>query len=98
MSDKILQLIDDGFENDVIKVVGLVLVDFWVEWCGFCKMIVLILDEVVDEYVGKFIIGKLNIDYNVGILFKFGICGILILLLFKDGSVVVIKVGVLLKI
>lgn len=74
------------------------LVDFWVEWCGFCKMIVFILEEVVNEFEGKLIVGKLNVDENNEILFKYGICGILMLFLFKNGNVVVIKVGVFLKV
>ncbi len=60
MSDKILQLSDDGFENDVIKAAGPVLVDFWAEWCGPCKMIAPILDEIAEEYEGKLTIGKLS--------------------------------------
>ncbi|MCV5743687.1 thioredoxin domain-containing protein, partial [Escherichia coli] len=63
MSDKILQLTDDGFENDVINAAGPVLVDFWAEWCGPCKMIAPILDEIAEEYEGKLTIGKLNIDH-----------------------------------
>lgn len=66
MSDKILQLTDDGFENDVINAAGPVLVDFWAEWCGPCKMIAPILDEIAEEYEGKLTIGKLNIDHNAG--------------------------------
>lgn len=62
MSDKIIYLIDDSFDMDVFKVDGVIFVDFWVEWCGLCKMIVLILDEIVDEYQGKLIVVKLNID------------------------------------
>ena len=64
MSDKILQLTDAGFESDVIKAAGPVLVDFWAEWCGPCKMIAPILDEIANEYAGKLTIGKLNIDQN----------------------------------
>ena len=58
MSDKILQLTDDGFENDVINAAGPVLVDFWAEWCGPCKMIAPILDEIADEYEGKLTVKK----------------------------------------
>ncbi len=97
MSDKILQLSDDSFETDVIKAAGPVLVDFWAEWCGPCKMIAPILDEIAEEYAGKVTIGKLNIDQNAGTPPKFGIRGIPTLLLFKDGSVAATKVGALSK-
>lgn len=97
MSDKILQLSDDGFESDVIKAAGPVLVDFWAEWCGPCKMIAPILNEVSEEYAGKLTIGKLNIDHNPATPPKYGIRGIPTLLLFKDGSVAATKVGALSK-
>lgn len=97
MNDKTLQLTDDSFEADVIKAAGPVLVDFWAEWCGPCKMIAPILDEIAEEYEGKLTIGKLNIDQNPGIPSKFGIRGIPTLLLFKDGSVAATKVGALSK-
>ncbi|GAD91044.1 MULTISPECIES: thioredoxin TrxA [Vibrio] len=97
MSDKILQLSDDGFESDVIKAAGPVLVDFWAEWCGPCKMIAPILNEISEEYAGKLTIGKLNIDHNPATPPKYGIRGIPTLLLFKDGSVAATKVGALSK-
>ena len=97
MSDKILQLSDDSFDTDVLKAAGPVLVDFWAEWCGPCKMIAPILDEISEEYAGKVIIGKLNIDQNAATPPKFGIRGIPTLLLFKDGSVAATKVGALSK-
>ena len=64
MNDKIIQLTDDSFESDVLNASGLVLVDFWAEWCGPCKMIAPILDDIADEYQGQVVIGKLNIDQN----------------------------------
>ncbi len=97
MSDRLLQLSDESFENDVIKAADPVLVDFWAEWCGPCKMIAPILDEVAEEYQGRLTIGKLNIDQNASTPPKFGIRGIPTLLLFKNGSVVATKVGALSK-
>jgi thioredoxin 1 len=97
MSDKIIHLSDDSFDTDVLKANGLVLVDFWAEWCGPCKTIAPILDEIADEYAGKLIIAKLNIDKNPGTAPKYGIRGIPTLLLFCDGEVVATKVGALSK-
>lgn len=97
MSDKIVQLTDASFDNDVISAAGPVLVDFWAEWCGPCKMIAPILDEIATEYEGKLTIGKLNIDQNSATPPKFGIRGIPTLLLFKDGAVAATKVGALSK-
>jgi len=97
MSDKIIHLTDDSFDTDVLKADGLILVDFWAEWCGPCKMIAPILDEIADEYQGKLTIAKLNIDQNPGTAPKYGIRGIPTLLLFKNGEVAATKVGALSK-
>ncbi|KAA8725739.1 MAG: thioredoxin TrxA [Ewingella americana] len=97
MSDKIIHLTDDSFDNDVLKAAAPVLVDFWAEWCGPCKMIAPILDEIATEFEGKLTIAKLNIDENPGTAPKYGIRGIPTLLLFKDGEVAATKVGALSK-
>ncbi len=95
MSDLILKVSDDSFAVDVLQAAGPVLVDFWAEWCGPCKMIAPILDDVAQEYQGKVTIAKVNIDHNPNTAPKYGIRGIPTLLLFKDGQVVDSKVGAL---
>jgi len=97
MSDKIVQLSDDSFEADVLSASGLVLVDFWAEWCGPCKMIAPLLNDIAEEYADKVTVGKLNIDQNDATPPKYGIRGIPTLLLFKDGVVADTKVGALSK-
>ena len=97
MSEHILQVSDDSFEADVLKAATPVLVDFWAEWCGPCKMIAPILDDVAKEYAGKVTVAKVNIDHNPGTPPKFGIRGIPTLLLFKNGQVAATKVGALSK-
>ena len=97
MSDKIVYLSDDSFEAEVLKSDTPVLVDYWAEWCGPCKMIAPILDEIADEYDGKVKIAKLNIDENPGTPPKYGIRGIPTLMLFKNGEVEATKVGALSK-
>ncbi|WP_038909256.1 thioredoxin TrxA [Dickeya oryzae] len=97
MSDKIIHLTDDSFETDVLQSERVTLVDFWADWCGPCKMIAPILDEIADEYEGKLTIAKLNIDDNPATAPKYGIRGIPTLLLFKNGEVAATKVGALSK-
>ena len=97
MSDKMVYLTDDSFEADVLKSDTPVLVDYWAEWCGPCKMIAPILDEIADEYEGRLKVAKLNIDENPATPPKFGIRGIPTLMLFKNGEVEATKVGALSK-
>jgi|SRR5690554_442839 len=97
MSDKIVHITDASFEQDVLKADGPVLVDFWAEWCGPCKMIAPVLDELAEEYAGRLTITKLNIDSNTETAPRFGVRGIPTLILFKDGEVAGTKVGALSK-
>jgi len=93
----IVKLSDDSFEEDVLKSSTPVLVDYWAEWCGPCKSIAPILEEISSEYEGKVTVAKLNIDDNAGTPPKYGIRGIPTLMLFKDGEVAATKVGALNK-
>ncbi|MFV2005190.1 MAG: thioredoxin TrxA [Gammaproteobacteria bacterium] len=97
MSSDIVYVTDDSFEEDVLKSDIPVLVDYWAEWCGPCKMIAPILEEIVGDYTGKLKVAKLNIDENSATPPKFGIRGIPTLMIFKDGDVEATKVGALSK-
>ena len=97
MSDQIVYITDAAFEEEVLKSKQPVLVDYWAEWCGPCKMIAPILDEIAGEYAGKLKIAKLNIDDNPGTPPKYGIRGIPTLMIFKDGNVEATKVGAVSK-
>ena len=96
-SDLIKHVTDTSFEADVLKSEQPVLVDYWAEWCGPCKAIAPILDEVAGAYQGKLQVAKMNVDDNRDVPAKFGIRGIPTLMLFKDGQVTATKVGALSK-
>jgi thioredoxin 1 len=96
-SDLIKHISDASFEADVLQSAQPVLVDYWAEWCGPCKMIAPILDEMATAYSGKLQIAKMNVDENREIPGKFGIRGIPTLMLFKDGKLAATKVGALSK-
>ena len=95
MSENILHLTDADFQNEVAEAEGPVLVDFWATWCGPCKMIGPILDELADEYSGKIKICKMDIDSNRETPMKFNVRGIPTLIIFKGGDVESMKVGAL---
>ena len=97
MSDKIVYATDDTFDAEVVNAEGPVLVDYWADWCGPCKMIAPILDEIAEEYAGKLKITKLNIDENPATPPKFGIRGIPTLMIFKNSNVEATKVGAVSK-
>ena len=97
MADGIVTLTDATFDEGVGGSDAPVLVDFWAEWCGPCKMIAPILDEVSKAYDGRLQIAKLNVDENRDVPAKFGIRGIPTLMLFKDGELAATKVGALSK-
>jgi thioredoxin 1 len=97
VSNNIYTISDNSFDSDVLKADVPVLVDYWAEWCGPCKMITPILEEIATEYEGRVKVAKLNIDDNPNTPPKFGIRGIPTLMLFKNGEVEATKVGALSK-
>lgn len=97
MSDTIVHVTDSSFETDVLQSDIPALVDFWAEWCGPCKMIAPILDEISGEYAGKIKVCKVDVDSNPETAAKFNVRGIPTLLVFKNGAVEATKVGALSK-
>jgi thioredoxin 1 len=97
MSDAITQITDASFEDDVLKADNPVLVDFWAAWCGPCKMIAPILEELAGEYDGRLKICKMDVDSNTETPGKFNIRGIPTLMIFKNGNMEAMKVGALSK-
>ena len=96
-SDLIKHISDASFDADVLQSTQPVLVDYWAEWCGPCKMIAPILDEIAKDYNGRLSVAKMNVDQNRDVPAKFGIRGIPTLMIFKDGQLAATKVGALSK-
>lgn len=97
MSQQIVHVSDSSFEQDVLKSNIPVLLDFWAEWCGPCKMIAPILDQIAAEYAGKVVVAKMNVDENPKTPMKFSVRGIPTLILFKNGQLQGQKIGAVRK-
>jgi thioredoxin 1 len=97
VSQQIVHVSDSSFEQDVIKSSVPVLLDFWAEWCGPCKMIAPILDQIAAEYAGKVVVAKMNVDENPKTPMKFNVRGIPTLILFKNGQLQGQKIGAVRK-
>ena len=97
MSDFIQHVSDSTFEPEVLKSDLPVLVDYWAEWCGPCKAIAPVLEEVAKDYSGKLMVAKLNVDENQEVPKRYGIRGIPTLMLFKNGNIEATKIGALSK-
>ena len=93
MSDKIIHVSDADFEDKVLKAEGPVLVDFWAEWCGPCKMIAPVLDQLAEQYDGKITVAKMDVDSSPVTPNQYGVRGIPTLMIFKDGNIQDMKVG-----
>ena len=87
MAENLIEFTDDNFDTEVLKSNLPVLVDFWAEWCGPCKMIAPIVEEIAGDYAGKVKVGKVNVDFNNQVAMEYGIRGIPALLVFKGGAV-----------
>ena len=97
MSQQIVHVSDSSFEQDVLKSNVPVLLDFWAEWCGPCKMIAPMLDQIAAEYAGKVLVAKMNVDENPKTPMKFSVRGIPTLILFKNGQLQGQKIGAVRK-
>jgi thioredoxin 1 len=97
VSQQIVHVSDSSFEQDVLKSSVPVLLDFWAEWCGPCKMIAPILDQIATEYAGKVLVAKMNVDENPKTPMKFNVRGIPTLILFKNGQLQGQKIGAVRK-